>query len=72
MLAAPGTKLGGHPQRRVRPQGRWLPRCEDLKTTSYRGIQRNRLLWPLRVAVVNLRRLLVLGLTHQDGAWVLA
>jgi hypothetical protein len=38
----------------------------------YRGIGRNGLWWSLRVAAVNLRRLLVPGLARQDGAWVLA
>jgi hypothetical protein len=38
----------------------------------YRGIERNDLWWSLRVAAVNLRRLLVLGLARHDGAWVLA
>jgi hypothetical protein len=28
--------------------------------------------WSVRVAAVNLRRLLVLGLARHDGAWVLA
>jgi hypothetical protein len=26
----------------------------------------------VRVAALNLRRLLILGLAHQDGAWALA
>jgi hypothetical protein len=38
----------------------------------YRGIQRNHLWWSLRVAAVNLRHLLVLGLARRDGAWALA
>jgi hypothetical protein len=38
---------------------------------SYRGTQLNDLWWSLRVAAVNLRRLLVLGLTRHDGMWVL-
>jgi hypothetical protein len=38
----------------------------------YRGTQRNALWWSLRVAAVNLRRLLVLGLTRQQQAWALA
>jgi hypothetical protein len=37
-----------------------------------RGIGRNDLWWSLRVAAVNLRRLLALGLTRQDQTWVLA
>jgi hypothetical protein len=38
----------------------------------YRGIARNEAWWSLRVAVVNLRRLLTLGLARHDDAWVLA
>jgi hypothetical protein len=38
----------------------------------YRGIDRNDLWWSVRVAAVNLRRLLALGLTRQDQSWVLA
>jgi hypothetical protein len=34
--------------------------------------QLNPMWWSVRVAAVNLRRLLVLGLAHQHGAWVLA
>jgi hypothetical protein len=49
----------------------WLV-ADGCRRVPYRGIERNDLWWSLRVAVVNLRRLLVLGLTHQDGTWVLA
>jgi hypothetical protein len=42
------------------------------RRVPYRGIQRNDLWWSVRVAAVNLRRLLVLGLARHDGAWVLA
>jgi hypothetical protein len=49
----------------------WLI-ADDCRRLPYRGIQRNDLWWSLRVAAVNLRRLLVLGLVRQDGAWVLA
>jgi hypothetical protein len=38
----------------------------------YRGIERNDLWWSLRVAAVNLHRLLVLGLARRDSVWVLA
>jgi hypothetical protein len=38
----------------------------------YRGIDRNDLWWSVRVAAVNLRRLLALGLARQDQTWVLA
>jgi len=49
----------------------WLV-ADGCRRLPYRGIQRNDLWWSLRVAAVNLRRLLVLGLARQDGAWVLA
>jgi hypothetical protein len=38
----------------------------------YRGIDRNQLWWSVRVAAVNLRRLLALGLTRHGEAWALA
>jgi hypothetical protein len=49
----------------------WLV-ADGCRRVPYRGIERNEAWWSLRVAAVNLRRLLVLGLSHQDGAWVLA
>jgi hypothetical protein len=49
----------------------WLV-ADGCRRVPYRGIERNDLWWSLRVAAVNLRRLLVLGLARQDGAWVLA
>ena len=49
----------------------WLV-ADGCRRVPYRGIERSGLWWSLRVAAVNLRRLLVLGLAHQDGAWVLA
>jgi hypothetical protein len=39
---------------------------------SNQRIQRNDLWWSLRVYAVNLRRLVVLGRTRRDEAWVLA
>jgi IS5 family transposase len=49
----------------------WLV-ADGCRRVPYRGIQRNDLWWSVRVAAVNLRRLLVLGLTCHDGAWVVA
>jgi Transposase DDE domain/Transposase domain (DUF772) len=49
----------------------WLV-ADGCRRVPYRGIQRNELWWSLRVAAVNLRRLLVLGLARHDDAWVLA
>ena len=60
---------------------RWRPMVErslawlvanGCRRVPYRRIERNEVWWSLRVAAVNLRRLLVLGLAHHDGAWVLA
>ena len=59
-LAADGGTLDRLTGRRRLPAGA-LP-----------GIEGNNLWWSLRVAAVNLRRLLVLGLTLEDDAWVLA
>jgi hypothetical protein len=49
----------------------WLV-ADGCRRVPYRGIGRNEVWWSLRVAAVNLRRLLVLGLARHDGAWVLA
>jgi Transposase DDE domain len=60
---------------------RWRPMVErslawlvanSCRRVPYRGIERNEAWWSLRVAAVNLRRLLVLGLARHDGVWVLA
>jgi hypothetical protein len=49
----------------------WLV-ADGCRRVPYRGIGRNGLWWSLRVAAVNLRRLLVLGLARHQGAWILA
>jgi hypothetical protein len=49
----------------------WLV-ADGCRRVPYRGIDRNQVWWSLRVAAVNLRRLLVLGLTRQQQAWALA
>jgi len=49
----------------------WLV-ADGCRRVPYRGVQRNQVWWSVRVAAVNLRRLLVLGLARHDGAWVLA
>jgi hypothetical protein len=49
----------------------WLV-ADGCRRVPYRGIDRNDLWWSLRVAAVNLRRLLVLGLARQGEAWALA
>jgi hypothetical protein len=69
------TRSFQHSYRRWRPVVErsiaWLV-ADGCRRVPYRGIQRNDLWWSLRVAAVNLRRLLVLGLTRHDGVWVLA
>ena len=47
----------------------WLVRPG--RRVAYRGLARNRLWLAHRAAAINLRRLLNLGLTHNDG-WTLA
>jgi len=49
----------------------WLV-ADGCRRVPYRGVDRNDLWWSVRVAAVNLRRLLVGGLARHDGAWVLA
>jgi hypothetical protein len=49
----------------------WLV-ADGCRRVPYRSIARNNRCWSLRVAAVNLRRLLVLGLARHDHAWVLA
>jgi hypothetical protein len=49
----------------------WLV-ADGCRRVPYRGIERNDGWWSLRVAAVNLRRLLALGLRRQGEAWALA
>src|SRR5207247_5993463 len=69
------TRSFQHSYRRWRPMVErsiaWLV-ADGCRRVPYRGIGRNELWWSVRVAAVNLRRLLVLGLARHDGAWVLA
>ncbi|MCU0300855.1 MAG: IS1182 family transposase [Candidatus Nanopelagicales bacterium] len=48
----------------------WLVRGN--RRVPYRGVAKNNAWAHHRVAALNLRRLLTLGLTHTDGAWQLA
>jgi hypothetical protein len=69
------TRSFQHSYRRWRPMGErsiaWLV-ADGCRRVPYRGIEPNELWWSVRVAAVNLRRLLALGLARQDAAWVLA
>jgi hypothetical protein len=49
----------------------WLV-ADGCRRVPYRGIERNHAWLSVRVAALNLRRLLALGLARRDGAWVLA
>ena len=49
----------------------WLV-ADGCRRVPYRGVERNHVWLSVRVAALNLRRLLALGLTSQDGAWALA
>jgi IS5 family transposase len=60
---------------------RWRPMVERSiawlvanghRRVRYRGLARNQLGLSLRVAAINLRRLVRMGLDHHDGGWVLA
>ena len=49
----------------------WLV-AKGNRRLRYRGVERNEAWLNRHVAALNLRRLVVLGLTRSDGAWVLA
>jgi hypothetical protein len=60
---------------------RWRPMVERSiawlvanghRRVRYRGLTRNQLGLSLRVAAINLRRLIAMGLDHHDAGWVLA
>jgi hypothetical protein len=69
------TRSFQHSYRRWRPMVErslaWLV-ADGCRRVPYRGVERNQMWWSLRVAAVNLRRLLVLGLARHDNTWVLA
>ncbi|WP_344390181.1 transposase, partial [Dietzia cercidiphylli] len=48
----------------------WLTR--GARRVPYRGVDKNNNWLHHRVAALNLRRLLSMGLTHQNGTWALA
>lgn len=48
----------------------WLVRGN--RRVPYRGVEKNNAWLHHRVAALNLRRLLAMGLNHQDGVWTLA
>jgi hypothetical protein len=49
----------------------WLV-ADGCRRVPYHGVERNQMWLSVQVAALNLRRLLVLGLARQDGAWTLA
>jgi IS5 family transposase len=73
--AAAGTETFQSQYRRWRPMAEraiaWIV-ADNHRRVRYRGIMRNRLWLSLRVAVVNLRRLLTLGLQPTTTGWAVA
>jgi hypothetical protein len=69
------TRSFQHSYRRWRPMVErslaWLV-ADGCRRVPHRGVERNQVWWSVRVAAVNLCRLLVLGLARHDNAWVLA
>jgi hypothetical protein len=69
------TRSFQHSYRRWRPMVErslaWLV-TDGCRRVPYRGVERNDIWWSVRVAAVNLRRLLALGLARRDQTWVLA
>jgi IS5 family transposase len=49
----------------------WLV-AKGHRRVRYRGLARNQLGLSLRVAAINLRRLVTMGLDHGDAGWTLA
>jgi hypothetical protein len=49
----------------------WLV-ADGCRRVPYHGIERNHMWLSVRVAALNLRRLLILARTRPDEAWVLA
>ena len=48
----------------------WITR--DNRRLHYRGVAKNDAWLHLRIAAINLRRLLALGLAGRDGQWAVA
>jgi hypothetical protein len=69
------TRSFQHSYRRWRPMVErsiaWLV-ADGCRRVPYRGIEPNQAWWSLRVAAVNLHRLLALGLARRGQSWVLA
>ena len=67
-----GTDLYDYRHRRpvVEHSIAWIV-TNDHRRVRYRGVDRNRIALSIRAAVINLRRLLNLGLAHEADAWTL-
>jgi len=67
-----GTNIGDYRQYRpmVERSIAWLVR-NGHRRVRYRGVERNRIALSTRAAVLNLRRLINLGLTHNPHGWAL-
>ena len=70
---AAGTGIDDYRQHRpmVERSIAWLV-AKGNRRVRYRGIERNQHGLATRVAAINLRRLVNLGLDHRDGTWILA
>ena len=55
----------------VEPSIAWLV-ANGHRRVRYRGLARNQLGLSVRVAAINLRRLVTMGLDYGDAGWVLA
>ena len=47
----------------------WMTR--GARRVPYRGVSKNNAWWTTRAAAINLKRLLTLGLSIEDGTWAL-
>ncbi|MCH7844212.1 MAG: IS1182 family transposase [Acidobacteria bacterium] len=67
-----GDDIGDYRQYRpmVERSIAWLV-ANGHRRVRYRGVERNRIALSTRAAVLNLRRLVNLGLTHNSGGWAL-
>jgi len=48
----------------------WMTR--GTRRVPYRGTVKNNAWWNTRAAAINLKRLLTLGLSSEEGTWVIA
>jgi len=56
----------------VAADGGTLDRLAGRRRVPYRGLVRNQPWLSVRVAAINLRRLIAMGLNHHSAGWMLA